>query len=336
MLDDIKGNDWFKHPILWNAIQWYVIGLLVSDLSICDGGYARRWASNLSFLKPDSVYLICGNKDEIIEFVEKICKKQKIPNTNFHFFQVKGNKDFLGVEKIELAKSQFKGTRESDIHYKIFIELENEFICMLKKYGFIFDNDPTKKGVYEKHIPIKIIDKLNPQSKIALFAGMFDGDGSIGAMLKCSNCSWSGTLRKNTRCPECDFEHEKTIRNLTWHIDLDSRSSLLEEELSFISKTIGMKGWVFIHLRIKEFPTGSEVRYKKNILLLINVLEVFSLVSNFIFTGFFIVQLSLIFIRIPSVSFFLLISIKGFFLISDISFDVSLILKSLFLIAFDK
>ena len=240
MLDDIKGNDWFKHPILWNAIQWYVIGLLVSDLSICDGGYARRWASNLSFLKPDSVYLICGNKDEIIEFVEKICKKQKIPNTNFHFFQVKGNKDFLGVEKIELAKSQFKGTRESDIHYKIFIELENEFICMLKKYGFIFDNDPTKKGVYEKHIPIKIIDKLNPQSKIALFAGMFDGDGSIGAMLKCSNCSWSGTLRKNTRCPECDFEHEKTIRNLTWHIDLDSRSSLLEEELSFISKTMGM------------------------------------------------------------------------------------------------
>ena len=69
---------------------------------------------------------------------------------------------------------------------------------------------------------------------------------------------------------------------------------------------------------------------KINILLLINVLEVFSVVSNFIFTGFFILQLSRILIKIPSVNL-LLISIKGFFLISDISLDFPLIFESLLL-----
>ena len=264
-LESLDENDWFCNPLKWNVAQWYFIGTLLSDLSICSGSYAKRWGSQLKVLNSNAEYLICGNKDELILFCEYLCKNNKLPLNDYIIFKVLGNKTYNKVNEVNLEECDFKGTRESEIHFHIFIELKNEFIQLLLKYGFLFDNNPDIAGVYEKHIPIEIIQKLSDESKESLFAGLFDGDGSVGAVVKCSKCSKSKTLRKTLYCPNCNADLSKDIRSLDYYIVLDSRSSLLDEQIIFLKEILGLKGHLYLHLIKKEYPTKDPSTFEAKI-----------------------------------------------------------------------
>lgn len=266
-LKNLKENDWFKKPSEWRISQWYIIGVIISDLSLCSGMYAKRWASELKILNSKAEYLICGNKDEIIILFEYLCKNNKIPMGEYLIFKVLGNKVYNKVDKINLSECDFKGTRKSEIHFHIFLELKKKFIDHLLKQGFLFDTHPNKIGVYEKHLPIDVIKKLREKLKWSLLAGLFDGDGSIGATIKCPNCSKLKTLRRTLKCPHCKIDVKDVINTLDYFIVLDSRSSLLDEEIIFLKTIMNLKGHLYLHLIKKEFPTKDPKNFNKKIRL---------------------------------------------------------------------
>lgn len=84
--EEIKPNDWLKNPLEWKPIQWHFWGVLFTDMSIGYGEYFRSFASNLKeYLRKDSLYLICGNKDDLIAMLLFLCKNNILPRTEENY-----------------------------------------------------------------------------------------------------------------------------------------------------------------------------------------------------------------------------------------------------------
>ncbi len=265
---NLKKDGWFKKPLKWSTSQWYIIGLLASDLSVCDGALVLRWGRSLKFyVDPKAKYLACGNKDSILTLFEYLCVNNKLPSPKFLIFKVRQNKFFKKVTKVNLSECAFEGTRESEVHFLILMELEKRFTDYLLKNGFLFDITPGKKGILERHLPINIIRKLDKEQRLSLLAGLFDGDGSVGAVVRCPSCGTQKTLRKHLSCPSCGKDIRRAIYGLDCFFVLDSRSSLLDEEIILLDRILGLKGHLYLHLIKKEYPTQDPANFDKKVKL---------------------------------------------------------------------
>src|SRR3989344_18908 len=98
--DKIVPSDWLKNPADWLPIQFQLWGSLFTDMSVGYGKYFKSFAANLKeYLKDESLYIVCGNKDDLILMFLHLCKNKILPisEEGFKIFIVKGNKTFEQV-----------------------------------------------------------------------------------------------------------------------------------------------------------------------------------------------------------------------------------------------
>ncbi|MFZ2411228.1 MAG: hypothetical protein WAW23_06645, partial [Candidatus Methanoperedens sp.] len=243
-------------------------------MSIGYGEYFRSFAANLKeYLRKDSLYLICGNKDDLIAMLLFLCKNNILPRTeeNYYIFRVKGNQFFERVKDLNLEDCAFEGTRESELHFKIFVPLSIDFVELFFEKSLLFDsfsNNETFFKVFQKRLPIQLVSKLNDTQKNALLAGIFDGDGSAGIMITCPNCEKRNTIRSNKfNCEKCNFDLTDIVRSMDYNIMLDSAHfERSEEELEFIVKIMKLKGHLYALFVQKEEPDKlSEEDFEKRL-----------------------------------------------------------------------
>jgi|GEM_PF-5503317 len=270
--EGVKPEDWLKNLIEWKPTQWHFFGALFTDMSIGYGEYFRSFASNLKeYLRKDSLYLVCGNKDDLILLLLFLCKNNILPKTkeNYYIFRVKGNRFFERVEDLNLEECSFNGTRESELHFKIFLPLSTKFVELLFEQRLLFDSFPdnvTAFKVFQKRLPIQFVSKLNEQQKSALLAGIFDGDGSAGILITCPNCKTRNTIRSDKfNCKKCNFDLTDIVRSMDYNIMLDSAHfERLEEELEFLVSIMGLKGHFYALYVQKEEPDKLSEEHFKN------------------------------------------------------------------------
>lgn len=258
----LSQKDWLIDPIKWEDIQWHFWGTLFTDMSIGYGEYFSSFASNLKdYLRKESLYLICGNKDDIILLLLYLCKNKILPTTkeNYHIFRIKGNKYFEKVKNLNLSECSFEGTRESELHFKIFYPLSKEFINLLFKSNLLVDLHKDNKSffkIFQKRLPYKLIINLENKQRNALLSGMIDGDGSAGIMITCPKCSKRNTIRSDKFiCEKCSFDLSEIVRSMDYNIMLDSTHfERLKEELEFLVKIMGLKGHLYALYVQKDKP----------------------------------------------------------------------------------
>jgi len=269
--EEVRSEDWLKSPQKWKSIQWHFFGTLFTDMSIGYGEYFRSFASNLKeYLQKDSLYLICGNKDDLILLVLFLCKNNILPQTerNYYIFRIKGNKLFEKVDDLNLGECSFDGTRESELHFKIFLPLSPKFIKLLFEKHLLCDTsqgNETLFKIFQKRLPMQLISKLSDQQKHALLAGIFDGDGSAAIMATCPNCKKRNTIRSNKfNCEKCNLDLTDIVKSMDYNIMLDSAHfERLEEELEFLVSLMGLKGHLYALYVQKEEPDKlSEASFK--------------------------------------------------------------------------
>ena len=287
--EEIKPEDWLKKPLEWRPVQWHLFGTLFTDMSIGYGGYFRSFASNLKeYLRKDLLYLICGNKDDLILLLLFLCKGTILPRSdeNYYIFRIKGNRFFERVEDIDLNECSFDGTRESELHFKIFLPLSIKFIKLLFESNLLFDSFPDNKTffkIFQKRLPIQLVSKLSDEQKSALLAGIFDGDGSAGIMVTCPNCNKRNTIRSDKfNCEKCGFDLKDIVRSMDYNIMLDSAHfERLEEELEFIVKIMGLKGHLYALYVQKEEPSKlSEADFENRLHVMDNRMEKYRSLAN--------------------------------------------------------
>lgn len=258
----LNQKDWLISPIKWKAIQWHFWGTLFTDMSIGYGEYFSSFAANLKdYLRKDSLYLICGNKDDLILLLLYLSKNKILPTTkeDYHIFRVKGNKYFEKVKNLNLSECAFEGTRESELHFKIFYPLNKEFVNLLFKNNLLVDSHKGNASffkIFQKRLPHKVIANLNSQQKSALLGGIKDGDGSAGIMITCPKCNKRNTIRSDEfLCEKCKSDLTNIVRSMDYNIMLDSAHfERLKEELEFLVKIMGLKGHLYALYVQKEKP----------------------------------------------------------------------------------
>lgn len=261
--DEIKPIDWLKNPADWLPIQFQLWGSLFTDMSVGYGKYFKSFAANLKgYLKNESLYIVCGNKDDLILMFLHLCKNKLLPisEEGFKIFIVKGNKTFEQVIDIDLLQNRFEGTRESEIHFKIFCPIPKEFVEHLLKYGLFFDDNPEITSffkIFQKRLPPKIFSELNEEQNASFLAGMMDGDGSAAVLVVCSQCKKRNTIRSEKfNCDKCGFDLKDEARSMDYNIMLDSgHDARLDEELRYLVN-LGLKGHLYVLYVQKEAPNN--------------------------------------------------------------------------------
>jgi len=287
--EKVRAEDWLKNPLDWVPIQWHFWGTLFTDMSIGYGEYFRSFASNLKeHLKKDSLYLICGNKDDLILLLLFLCKNNILVRTeeNYHIFRIKGNRFFEKVDDLNLRECSFEGTRESELHFKIFLPLPHRFVELLFENGLLcdtFSNNKTLFKTFQKRIPTKLISKLSEAQKYALLAGIYDGDGSAGIMIVCPSCKTRNTIRSSKfNCEKCNFVLTDIVRSMDYNVMLDSTHfEVLDEELDFLVTILGLKGHLYALYVQKEAPDKlSEEHFKERLKIMDGRMEKYQSLTN--------------------------------------------------------
>lgn len=270
--DKIKSSDWLRNPIDWQPIQWQFWGSMFTDMSVGYGKYFKSFAANLkNHLNDESFYIVCGNKDDVIMMFLHLCKNKIIPITDegFKIFIIKGNKTFEQVIDIDLLQCRFEGTRESEIHFKIFCPIPKKFIEHLLKYKLFFDSNPEVVSffkIFQKRLPPEIFFELNENQNAGFLAGMMDGDGSAAILVVCSNCKKRNTIRSQKfNCDKCGFDLKDEVRSMDYNIMLDSgHDARLDEELRYLVH-LGLKGHLYVLYVQKEAPNNlSQEKFDSN------------------------------------------------------------------------
>lgn len=261
--DKIRPSDWLGNPMGWQPIQWQFWGSMFTDMSVGYGKYFKSFAANLkNYLNDESFYIVCGNKDDVIMMFLHLCKNKIIPiaDEGFKIFIIKGNKTFEQVIDIDLLQCRFEGTRESEIHFKIFCSIPKEFIEHLLKYKLFFDGNPEVVSffkIFQKRLPPEIFFKLNENQTAGFLAGMMDGDGSAAILVVCSNCKKRNTIRSQKfNCEKCGYDLKNEVRSMDYNIMLDSgHDARLDEELRYLVH-LGLKGHLYVLYVQKEAPNN--------------------------------------------------------------------------------
>ena len=270
--DKIVPSDWLKNPADWLPIQFQLWGSLFTDMSVGYGKYFKSFAANLKeYLKDESLYIVCGNKDDLILMFLHLCKNKIIPISaeGFKIFIVKGNKTFKQVFDIDLLQNRFEGTRESEIHFKIFCPIPKEFIEHLLLNRLIFDGHPEVVSffkIFQKRLPLKIFSKLSDEQNAAFLAGMMDGAGSAAVLVVCPKCNKRNTIRsQNFSCDKCGFNLKDDARSMDYNIMLDSgHDARLNEQLRYLAN-LGLKGHLYVLYVQKEAPNNlTQERFDSN------------------------------------------------------------------------
>lgn len=270
--DKIKPTDWFKNPINWQPIQFQLWGTLFTDMSVGYGKYFKSFASNLKdYLKDESLYIVCGNKDDVIMMFWYLCKNNIIPisDEGFKMFLIKGNRTFEQVTNIDLLQCRFEGTRESEVHFKIFCPISKDFVEHLLKYDLFFDSNPEVVSffkIYQKRLPPKIFLKLDDQQNAGFLGGTMDGDGSAAILVVCSKCKKRNTIRSQKfNCDKCGFDLKDEARSMDYNIMLDSgHDARLDEQLRYLVN-LGLKGHLYVLYVQKEAPNNlSKEKFDSN------------------------------------------------------------------------
>ena len=260
--NNIHPDDWLENPKAWKPIQWHFWGTIFTDMSIGYGEYFLSFAANLkTYLEKETIYLVCGNKDELMSLLFFICKSNILPVTEeqYHLFRVRGNKVFEKTENFNLEECSFEGTRDSEVHFKIFLPLSSEFVDFLFRHSLLVDSMPDNRShfkVFQKRLPDLIISKLRQDQKNALFAGVFDGDGSAAALVVCPTCGKRNTIRSDKFiCSKCSSSLEELVRSMDYNVMLDSgHFERLKEELEFLVNVMRLKGHIYALCVKKERP----------------------------------------------------------------------------------
>ncbi len=231
-------------------------------MSIGYGEYFSSFATNLKdHLRKDSLYLICGNKDDLRLLLLYLSKHKILPTTKeeYHIFKVRGNKYFEKVKNLNLSECAFEGTRESELHFKIFYPLNKAFVNLLFKNNLLFGSHKGNASffkIFQKRLPPKVIINLDSQQKSALLGGIIDGDGSAGIMITCPKCNKRNTIRSDEfLCEKCKSDLANIVKSMDYNIMLDSAHfERLKEELEFLVKIMGLKGHLYALYVQKEKP----------------------------------------------------------------------------------
>jgi len=270
--DKIKPADWFKDLVKWQPIQWQIWGSLVTDMSVGFGKYFKSFAANLkNYLMDESIYIVCGNKDDMILMFMHLCKNNLLPiaDEGFKIFIIRGNKTFELVADIDLLQCRFEGTRESEIHFKIFCSISKDFVKHLFEAGLLFDTNSKEASlfkIFQKRLPQETFSNLNEEQNAAFLAGIMDGDGSAAVLVVCPQCKKRNTIRSERfNCDKCGFDLKDKARSMDYNIMLDSgHYERLDEELRYLVN-IGLKGHLYVLYVQKEAPNNlSREKFDSN------------------------------------------------------------------------
>jgi len=275
--DKVKPSDWLKNPTEWEPAQWHFWGCLFTDMSIGYGELFRSFGKGLSaFFAKQEPYIVCGNKDDVITLFLYLCKNNILPfgNDKYKVFRVLGNREFTEVQNINLEDCNFDGTNDTEVHFKIFCSISQDFLDNLKKSKLLIDNAPEKDSFFKilgKHIPEEITRNLNEEKRSALLAGMIDGDGTAGALVVCPECKKRNTIRSSKmNCEKCNHDLSGLIRSMDYNIMLDSADKdRLENELRFLVNEAKLKGHLYVLYVQKEAPdklTKERFLERKNLI----------------------------------------------------------------------
>mgnify|MGYP001583539176 CR=1 FL=1 len=143
----LKPNDWYRNPVEWESIQWHFWGTLFTDMGLGFGKYFKSYSGKLKeYLNDETLYLVCGNKDDLILLLYFLCQENLIPieqDGKFVIFKITGNKNFVRVDGINLLECNFDGTAETEVHFKIFCPLPKELASHLLTNRMLNDSKPT-------------------------------------------------------------------------------------------------------------------------------------------------------------------------------------------------
>lgn len=260
--DRIKPDDWLKNPVDWQPVQWHFWGCLFTDMSIGYGELFRSFGKGLKvFFAKEEPYIVCGNKDDVITLFLYLCKNNLLPfgNDSYKIFRILGNRQFTPVENIDLADCNFEGINDTEIHFKIFCSISQDFLENLKKSKLLVDNTPEKESFFKilgKHLPKEFTSNLTLDQRSALLAGMIDGDGTAGALVVCPGCKKRNTIRSQKfNCEKCNHNLATLIRSMDYNIMLDSaHKDRLDGELRFLVTEAKLKGHLYVLYVQKESP----------------------------------------------------------------------------------